>query len=55
MQEPSLDGRWVMDETLILCMGDCDLARANMVNYIEHADSVVPNRDEATPVATPQA
>jgi len=54
VQEPDLDGRWVVDETLTICMGDCDLARAGAVDYIAELDSLVAS-PEATPVATPQA
>ena len=53
-QDPAQDGRWVADETLTICMGDCDLARASIVDYIDYLDSLVAS-PEATPVATPQA
>lgn len=53
-QDPAQDGQWVVDETLTMCMGDCDLARANIVDYIDSLDSLVPDSDDATPAATAQ-
>lgn len=54
VQEPALDGRWVVDETIDVCMGDCDQARAEIVEYIAYLDSLV-TPDVGTPVATPRA
>ncbi len=53
-QDPAQDGRWVVNETLTIWMGDCDFARARIVDYIDSLDSLVAS-SEATPVATPQA
>ncbi|MBA3275267.1 MAG: hypothetical protein H0T72_05690, partial [Chloroflexia bacterium] len=54
-QDPTQDGRWVIDETFTLCMGDCDLARAQTVDYIAYLESLVTTPDAATPAATPVA
>jgi len=34
-QDPAQNGRWVIDETFIVCMGDCDRAHAEIVEYME--------------------
>ncbi|MBA2468989.1 MAG: hypothetical protein H0V37_06250 [Chloroflexia bacterium] len=55
--------RWVIDETFTLCMGDCDLARARIVEEIDYLEGLVttpnaatppPVTPDATPIATPR-
>lgn len=55
-QDPTQAGRWVVDETFTVCMGDCDLARVRIVDYIDYLESLTITPDAATPAsASPTA
>jgi len=56
IQDSAQDGRWVVDEQIWLCLGDCDSYRQSLVQDIfERGLSPSAATPEATPVATPRA
>jgi hypothetical protein len=52
--DESQDGRWVMDEQLTLCMGDCDQYVTDFFDALE-AQGFDFNLQESTPAATPSS